>query len=45
MKVIIAPHDAHALRGDNGVPCDAYCKDLNGYFLDFYSLEKCMFNI
>ena len=45
MKVIIAPHDAHALRGDNGVPCDAYCKELNGYFLDFYSVEKCMLNL
>ena len=26
VKVIIAPHDAHALRGSNDVPCDAYCK-------------------
>ncbi|EUC48526.1 glycoside hydrolase family 5 protein [Bipolaris oryzae ATCC 44560] len=40
MKVIIAPHDAHALRGSNDVPCDAYCKDLGGYFLDFYSSDK-----
>lgn len=42
MKVIIVPHDAHALRGTNDVPCDAYCKELNGAFLDFYSLDKCM---
>ncbi|RAR04389.1 glycoside hydrolase family 5 protein [Stemphylium lycopersici] len=40
LKVIIAPHDAHALRGSNGVPCDAYCKKLNGAFLDFYSLDE-----
>lgn len=42
MKVIIAPHDAHALRGTDDVPCDAYCKELDGAFLDFYSSEKCM---
>ena len=41
MKVIIAPHDAHALRGSNDVPCDAYCKKLNGAFLDFYSVDEC----
>ncbi|KAL6152958.1 hypothetical protein ACJQWK_11566 [Exserohilum turcicum] len=40
VKVIIAPHDAHALRGSNGVPCDAYCKKLDGYFLDFYSRDE-----
>ncbi|KAF2689651.1 glycoside hydrolase family 5 protein [Lentithecium fluviatile CBS 122367] len=39
VKVIIAPHDAHALRGTNGVPCDAYCKKLDGAFLDFYSVD------
>jgi hypothetical protein len=42
VKVIIAPHDAHALRGSNDVPCDAYCKKLNGAFLDFYSVDECM---
>lgn len=42
VKVIIAPHDAHALRGSNNVPCDAYCKKLNGAFLDFYSLDECV---
>jgi hypothetical protein len=40
VKVIIAPHDAHALRGTNDVPCDAYCKKIGGAFLDFYSLEE-----
>lgn len=40
IKVIIAPHDANALRGTNDVPCDAYCEKLNGAFLDFYSLEE-----
>lgn len=40
VKVIIAPHDAHALRGDNGVPCDAYCKKLGEAFLDFYSFDE-----
>jgi hypothetical protein len=40
MKVIIAPHDAHALRGSNGVPCDAYCQKLDGAFLDFYSSDE-----
>ncbi|KAF2036122.1 hypothetical protein EK21DRAFT_106228 [Setomelanomma holmii] len=40
MKVIIVPHDAHALRGSNDVPCDAYCQKLNGAFLDFYSLDE-----
>ncbi|RYN45375.1 hypothetical protein AA0114_g9106 [Alternaria tenuissima] len=40
VKVIIAPHDAHALRGSNDVPCDAYCQKLNGAFLDFYSSEE-----
>ncbi|KAI4908549.1 hypothetical protein J4E85_011717, partial [Alternaria conjuncta] len=40
MKVIIAPHDAHALRGTNDVACDAYCQKLNGAFLDFYSNEE-----
>ena len=39
-KVIIAPHDAHALRGSNDVPCDAYCEKINGAFLDFYSSEE-----
>ncbi|OAG07068.1 uncharacterized protein CC84DRAFT_1117139 [Paraphaeosphaeria sporulosa] len=39
-KVIIAPHDAHALRGSNNVPCDGYCKKLDGAFLDFYSQEE-----
>ncbi|KAL1601017.1 hypothetical protein SLS59_005685 [Nothophoma quercina] len=39
VKVIIAPHDAHALRGTNDVPCDAYCDKINGAFLDFYSNE------
>jgi hypothetical protein len=42
MKVIIVPHDAHALRGTADVPCDAYCKKLDGAFLDFYSLDECM---
>lgn len=42
MKVIIVPHDAHALRGTADVPCDAYCEKLNGAFLDFYSLDECM---
>ncbi|KAF1829984.1 hypothetical protein BDW02DRAFT_124112 [Decorospora gaudefroyi] len=40
IKVIIVPHDAHALRGSNGVPCDAYCKKLDGAFLDFYSSDE-----
>jgi hypothetical protein len=40
LKVIIAPHDAHALRGTNNVPCDAYCQRLNGAFLDFYSSDE-----
>ncbi|EDU48941.1 predicted protein [Pyrenophora tritici-repentis Pt-1C-BFP] len=40
VKVIIAPHDSHALRGTNDIPCDAYCKKLNGAFLDFYSVEE-----
>ncbi|KAI4605925.1 hypothetical protein J4E83_010351 [Alternaria metachromatica] len=40
MKVIIAPHDAHALRGTNDVSCDAYCQKLDGAFLDFYSNEE-----
>ncbi|KAH8708601.1 hypothetical protein GQ44DRAFT_743044 [Phaeosphaeriaceae sp. PMI808] len=40
MKVIIVPHDAHALRGTNDIPCDAYCQKLNGAFLDFYSLDE-----
>ncbi|KAI8934553.1 hypothetical protein NX059_008252 [Plenodomus lindquistii] len=40
MKVIIVPHDAHALRGTNDVPCDVYCKKLNGAFLDFYSSDE-----
>lgn len=40
IKVIIAPHDAHALRGSNDVPCDAYCEKINGAFLDFYSNEE-----
>ncbi|KAF2659414.1 glycoside hydrolase family 5 protein [Lophiostoma macrostomum CBS 122681] len=39
LKVIIAPHDAHALRGTNEQPCDAYCKMIDGAFLDFYSNE------
>ncbi|KAF2866093.1 hypothetical protein BDV95DRAFT_553223 [Massariosphaeria phaeospora] len=38
VKVIISPHNAHALRGDNDVPCDAYCKKIDGAFLDFYSV-------
>ncbi|KAF2470699.1 uncharacterized protein BDR25DRAFT_286871 [Lindgomyces ingoldianus] len=37
VKVIIAPHDAHALRGSNNIPCDAYCKKVDSAFLDFYS--------
>lgn len=41
LKVIIVPHDAHALRGSNDVPCDAYCEKLNGAFLDFYSSDEC----
>lgn len=41
VKVIIVPHDANALRGSDGIPCDAYCKKLNGAFLDFYSLDEC----
>lgn len=41
VKVIIAPHDSHALRSTNDVPCDAYCKKLDGAFLDFYSSEEC----
>ncbi|KAF2829703.1 hypothetical protein CC86DRAFT_453298 [Ophiobolus disseminans] len=40
MKVIVVPHDAHALRGSNDVPCDAYCKKLDGAFLDFYSQDE-----
>ncbi|CAI6266463.1 unnamed protein product [Periconia digitata] len=40
VKVIIVPHDAHSLRGTDDSPCDAYCKELEGYFLDFYSVEK-----
>ncbi|KAF2635017.1 hypothetical protein P280DRAFT_462399 [Massarina eburnea CBS 473.64] len=40
VKVIIAPHDAHALRGSNDVPCDAYCEKLNPAFLDFYSVDE-----
>ncbi|KAF1350469.1 hypothetical protein EJ07DRAFT_184193 [Lizonia empirigonia] len=39
IKVIIAPHDAHALRASNDVPCDAYCEEIGGAFLDFYSSE------
>ncbi|KAF2708456.1 glycoside hydrolase family 5 protein [Pleomassaria siparia CBS 279.74] len=37
IKVIIAPHNAHALRATNDVPCDAYCNHIDGAFLDFYS--------
>ncbi|KAF2016934.1 glycoside hydrolase family 5 protein [Aaosphaeria arxii CBS 175.79] len=37
VKVIISPHDAHALRKTNDVPCDSYCEKLDGAFLDFYS--------
>lgn len=40
VKVIIAPHDAHALRGTNDVPCDAYCEKIGAAFLDFYSSEE-----
>jgi hypothetical protein len=40
VKVIIAPHDAHALRATNDLPCDAYCKKLDGAFLDFYSDQE-----
>ncbi|KAF1942034.1 hypothetical protein EJ02DRAFT_444426 [Clathrospora elynae] len=40
MKVIIVPHDSHALRGINDVPCDAYCQKLDGAFLDFYSSDE-----
>jgi hypothetical protein len=43
MKVIIVPHDSHALRGSNDVPCDAYCEKLNGAFLDFYSQDECTY--
>ena len=42
VKVIVVPHDAHALRGSNDVPCDAYCEKLDGAFLDFYSSNECM---
>lgn len=42
-KVIIAPHDAHALRATNDLPCDAYCEKLDGAFLDFYSLQDSRF--
>jgi hypothetical protein len=37
VKVIISPHNAHALRATNGIPCDAYCQHIDGAFLDFYS--------
>ncbi|KAF3008908.1 hypothetical protein E8E13_011229 [Curvularia kusanoi] len=40
VKVILAPHDARALRGTEGVPCDAYCEKIGGAFLDFYSSEE-----
>ncbi|KAF2190576.1 glycoside hydrolase family 5 protein, partial [Zopfia rhizophila CBS 207.26] len=40
VKVIIAPHDAHAIRGSNDVSCDAYCRRVDGAFLDFYSNEE-----
>ncbi|KAL5113440.1 hypothetical protein ACEQ8H_008684 [Pleosporales sp. CAS-2024a] len=40
MKVIIVPHDSQALRGTRDVPCDGYCKRLNGAFLDFYSVDE-----
>lgn len=39
-KVIIAPHDIHALRADSHVPCDAYCKKVGDSWLDFYSTEE-----
>jgi hypothetical protein len=45
MKVIIVPHDAHALRGTNDVPCDAYCQKLDGAFLDFYSQDECTYSL
>jgi hypothetical protein len=41
MKVIIVPHDSHALRGTNDIPCDAYCEKLNGAYLDFYGVQEC----
>jgi hypothetical protein len=41
MKVIIVPHDSHALRGTNDIPCDAYCEKLNGAYLDFYCVSEC----
>ena len=40
VKVIIAPHDAHALRASNGVRCDVYCELIDGAFLDFYSIHE-----
>ncbi|KAG9198462.1 hypothetical protein G6514_009960 [Epicoccum nigrum] len=40
VKVIIAPHDANALKGAEGVPCDAYCEKISGAYLDFYSNEE-----
>ncbi|KAF2453227.1 hypothetical protein BDY21DRAFT_356883 [Lineolata rhizophorae] len=39
-KVIIAPHDVHALRGDNGKLCDAYCESVGKSWLSFYSKEN-----
>jgi len=43
VKVIIAPHDAHALRATNNLPCDVYCELLEGHFLDFYSIHESTF--
>ena len=40
VKVIIAPHNAHAIRATNDVPCDAYCRKVEGAFLDFYTSEE-----
>ncbi|ORY11658.1 hypothetical protein BCR34DRAFT_587818 [Clohesyomyces aquaticus] len=40
VKVIIAPHDSHALRGSNNAPCDAYCRKVDAAFLDFYSTNE-----
>ena len=40
VKVIVAPHDANALKGAEGVPCDAYCERISGAYLDFYSNEE-----
>ncbi|KAF2837062.1 glycoside hydrolase family 5 protein [Patellaria atrata CBS 101060] len=38
-KVIIAPHDVHALRGTNNAKCDVYCQTVGEPWLDFYTNE------